>query len=68
MPKMKTRKSAVKRLTQTGTGKLMHRHTGRTKLMITKGASRRRRLDLEQGLYKGLRKAVGREVPYGVTK
>ena len=24
MPKMKTRKSAVKRLTQTGTGKLMH--------------------------------------------
>lgn len=68
MPKMKTRKSAVKRLVQTGTGKLQFRHTGRTKLMLTKGSSRRRRLDVEGTLSGGLHKMLSREVPYGVAK
>ncbi|HRR06745.1 MAG TPA: 50S ribosomal protein L35, partial [Victivallales bacterium] len=44
MPKMKTRKTAAKRLKQTGTGKFLRRKAGRRHLMSGKSAKRRRRL------------------------
>ena len=66
MPKMKTRKGAAKRFTQTATGKLMHRHTRRTHSMITKGPGQKRRLVVEATLYAGKNKAVRRQLPYGV--
>jgi large subunit ribosomal protein L35 len=53
MPKVKTRKSAVKRFHQTGTGKLMHRHVKRAHSMISKSPSAKRRLYAESVLYAG---------------
>lgn len=44
MPKIKTRKTAVKRFKITGTGKLMRRHTRRGHLMINKDPNRKRAL------------------------
>ena len=66
MPKQKTRKSAVKRFTQTGTGKLMHRHTRRAHSMISKTPGQKRRLYAETVLHPGKNKVVGRQLPYGV--
>ena len=62
---MKTRKSAVKRLTQTGTGKLMYRHTSRAHSMISKSPGRKRRLYSEGTLHSSRRKMVSRQLPYG---
>ncbi len=61
MPKMKTRKSAAKRFRQTGTGKLMHRHTRRAHSMISKSPSEKRRLYMEAVLDPGKNKTVGRQ-------
>jgi large subunit ribosomal protein L35 len=44
MPKMKTKRSAAKRLKRTGTGKLRRRRGWKSHLLETKPASRRRRL------------------------
>lgn len=44
MPKIKTRKTALKRFKITGTGKLMRRHTRRGHLMIHKDPNRKRAL------------------------
>ena len=66
MPKMKTHKGASKRFSQTGTGKLMHRHTRRAHSMISKSPGQKRRLYSESVLYAGKNKAVGRQLPYGV--
>jgi large subunit ribosomal protein L35 len=65
MPKMKTRKSAVKRFHETSTGKLMHRHTKRAHSMISKSPSAKRRLYNESVMHPGKDKVVGRQLPYG---
>ena len=65
MPKMKTRKSAVKRLRQTGTGKIMFRHTHQSHAMISKSPGRRRRLYMEGTMHPSRRKMVSRQLPYG---
>ncbi len=65
MPKMKTRKSAVKRFHSTGTGKLMHRHTRRAHSMISKSPSQKRRLYAEAVLDPGKDKVLSRQLPYG---
>jgi len=65
MPKMKTRKSAVKRFHETGTGKLMHRHTRRAHSMISKSPGQKRRLYAESVMDPGKDKVVGRQLPYG---
>ncbi|MCH2174495.1 MAG: 50S ribosomal protein L35 [Lentisphaeria bacterium] len=44
MPKMKTRKSASKRLKQTASGKYVHARTGGRHIQQKKNAKRRRRL------------------------
>ena len=43
MPKQKTRRSAAKRFTVTGTGKLMRRQSGRAHLVVGKKSDRRMR-------------------------
>jgi len=65
MPKVKTRKSAVKRFHETGTGKLMHRHVRRAHSMISKSPSAKRRLYAESVLDPGKNKVIGRQLPYG---
>ena len=65
MPKVKTRKSAVKRFHETSTGKLMHRHTKRAHSMISKTPGAKRRLYAEAALHSGKEKVVGRQLPYG---
>lgn len=65
MPKMKTRKSAVKRLHETASGKLMHRHTRRAHSMISKGPGQKRRLYAEAVMDSGKNKVVSRQLPYG---
>ena len=67
MPKMKTHKAAVKRFHQTGTGKLMHRHTKRALSLIKKTRGCGRRLYNEATLHPGKRIAVSRQLPYGAT-
>ncbi|RMD78071.1 MAG: 50S ribosomal protein L35 [Lentisphaerae bacterium] len=44
MPKLKTRKSAAKRVKRTGSGKYLHWRRGRRHIMQKKNAKRRRRL------------------------
>lgn len=66
MPKQKTRKSAVKRFSQTSSGKLMHRHTRRAHGMVAKSPSRSRKLYNEASVYPGRVKMLSRQLPYGV--
>ncbi len=65
MPKIKTRKSAVKRFHQTGTGKLMHRHVRRAHSMISKSPGQKRRLYAESVMDPGKNKVMSRQLPYG---
>lgn len=65
MPKMKTRKSVVKRFHQTATGKLMHRHTRRSHSMISKSPGRKRRLLKESVMHPGKNKSIKRQLPNG---
>ncbi len=65
MPKIKTRKSAVKRFHETSTGKLMHRHTGRAHSMVSKSPGRKRRLYAEEVMDAGKNKVLSRQLPTG---
>jgi ribosomal protein L35 len=65
MPKIKTRKSVVKRFHQTASGKLMHRHTRRAHSMISKSPSQKRRLYNESALDPGKQKVISRQLPNG---
>jgi ribosomal protein L35 len=65
MPKQKTRKSAAKRIRQTGSGTMTHRHAGLTHTAIVKGPRRLRGLRQEQNVAKGRLKMLGRQLPYG---
>ena len=44
MPKMKTKKSAAKRFKKTGSGKIVHHHSGHRHLATKKSPKRKRRL------------------------
>lgn len=65
MPKIKTRKSVVKRFHQTASGKLMHRHVSRHHGMVAKSPSRKRRLLVESTMSPGKNKSIGRMLPNG---
>ena len=65
MPKIKTRKSAVKRFHQTSSGKLMHRHTLRAHSMTKKTPGQKRRLYNESVLDPGKKKVISRQLPNG---
>ena len=60
MPKMKTSKTAAKRFKRTPTGKLMHKKAGNSHLFLSKSPARKRRLDLEDELFKGEYRRVNR--------
>jgi large subunit ribosomal protein L35 len=68
MPKIKTRKTAAKRFTQTATGKLMHGHANHNHLNIHKSPSNMRKLTSDSELYKGKYKSVRRMLPNGLPK
>ena len=65
MPKIKTRKSAVKRFHETATGKLMFRHTGRAHSMVSKSPGRKRHLYREGIVDAGKNKVISRQLPTG---
>ena len=58
--KLKTRKTVMKRFTQTASGKLMRGKTGLNHLMRKKDGDRRRNLIAGGELYKGDRKRITR--------
>jgi len=66
MPKMKTRKSAAKRLKMTGKGKFRHQKAGGRHLLSCKSSKRKRRLGRD-GVIKGSElKRVKAALPYGL--
>ncbi len=66
MPKMKTRKTAAKRLKQTGTGKFLRHKAGRRHLMTGKSAKRRRRLRKPAIVGSADSNRVKAALPYGL--
>ncbi len=64
--KLKTRKTAAKRFTQSGTGKLMRGKTGLNHLMRKKDGPRRRTLLADGELYKGDKKRISRMLGEGI--
>jgi large subunit ribosomal protein L35 len=64
MPKMKTNKTAAKRIKITATGKMMRRHTRRGHLMINKDPNRKRFLRTEEPLSGGDEAKMRRMLPY----
>lgn len=66
MPKIKTRKSAAKRLKQTGTGKFLRRKAGRRHLMSGKSAKRRRRLRRAELVGSADINRIKSALPYGL--
>ena len=66
MPKMKTRKSASKRIKVTGTGKYMHARAGRRHIQQKKNAKRRRRLRKDAELKSTERRRLKAALPYGI--
>jgi len=64
MPKLKTKKIAVKRFKLTKTGKLVHRVQGARHLRSRKDKRRQRRQDREIALEKGMTTHVKRYLPH----
>lgn len=64
MPKIRTRKSASKRLRVTGSGKLMARHAYNSHLLTRKSAKRKRRLHQDLVLSSANEKQAKRMAPY----
>ena len=64
MPKIRTRKSAAKRVRVTGTGKVMLRHANKSHLLTYKSAKRKRRLAQDSPASRGDTKVIKRMVPY----
>jgi large subunit ribosomal protein L35 len=60
MPKMKTRRTAKKRIKVSGTGKLLRQSTKLNHLMLRKDGSATRRLQQESEVESGHRKAIKR--------
>jgi len=65
MPKMRTHKSAAKRLRFTATGKVMCRSPYKSHLLTHKSSARKRRLGLPHQVAAGDARRVERMLPYG---
>lgn len=65
MPKLKTNKSAAKRLKRTKSGKLKKRAAGRSHILGKKKRKRKRKLRHSSYVSKKDMKKVGRLLPYG---
>lgn len=67
MPKLKTKKSAAKRLKKTGTGKYVHHKAGSRHLMTTsKNSKRKRRLGKSGEIKATEHKRIEGCLPYGL--
>ncbi|MCF7791118.1 MAG: 50S ribosomal protein L35 [Victivallales bacterium] len=66
MPKMKTRKCAVKRIKQTGTGKYLHNRAGSRHILTKKSSKRKRRLKHDGDVKSTEVNRIKTSVPYGV--
>ena len=65
MPKMRTRRSAAKRLEFTGTGKVKYRSNFNSHLLTRKSSKRKRRLQMPKVLFPGFMSAARKMLPYG---
>lgn len=65
MPKLKTNRSAAKRIKTTGTGKLKRRQAGKRHLLTSKSASRKRNLRGSVAVPKESERTIHRLLPYG---
>lgn len=65
MPKMKTRKSLVKRFKVTGTGKVLHRQCGKSHRMVSFTGKRVRQLRGAKGVVGARRKKLLRGMQAG---
>ena len=64
MPKMKTNRSAAKRLYVSGSGKLMRRKAGKSHLLSHKSSKRMRNLSGPAEVFKGDTTRLKRLIPY----
>ena len=64
MPKLKTNKSAAKRLKRTGSGKLMRNRMGRRHILTSKPAKRKRHMRKQTTVAPGMVKRMNVLVPY----
>ena len=64
MPKIKTNRSAAKRLKRSGTGKLMRHKTGGRHLLTGKPAKRKRHLRKKTVIAKSMERRINSIVPY----
>lgn len=62
---MRTRKTAAKRLTYTGSGKVKFRSNFNSHLLTRKSSKRKRRLQMAKILDAGFNTSVRKMVPYG---
>ncbi len=66
MPKQKTRKSAAKRLKQTGTGKFRHNRAGARHILTKKSSKRKRRLGQDAAVKASENSRIKAALPYGL--
>jgi len=65
MPKLKTNRSAKKRLRITKSGKIKHFKAGRRHLLTRKSSKRKRRLGKAGYIFKGEAATIHKILPYG---
>jgi len=63
LPKLKTCKTAAKRFSKSGTGKIMRNATGMNHLRMSKPKSALRRLSLKGTVTTGFAKVIKKQVP-----
>ena len=64
MPKLKTNRSAAKRLKRSGSGKLVRNKTGRRHILTSKPAKRKRHLRKKTTVAKSMERRINALVPY----
>mgnify|MGYP001376105361 FL=1 len=64
MPKIKTRRSVLKRYKKTGTGKFLRKKSGKSHLLTKKSSARKRKLSRKENLSKGESKKLEIMMPY----
>lgn len=65
MPKLKTRKSALKRIKQTGTGKFRRYRAGARHILTKKSSKRKNRLMKDAPVSSAEQKRIRMVLPYG---
>ena len=66
MPKLKTRKSALKRIKQTGTGKFRRYRAGARHILTKKSSKRKRRLRQDTEISPSENARIRAALPYGL--